>query len=272
MCLSGQPRTFERCIGSIIKAFEGFRVDWFIGTWATSENFAAVANAIDGKMQPAMQEYVSEPSLVRQERKILESFIDSFPDFFILHQWYGVSRAMKLRNEWCQREGVEHDIIVRCRFDLDLKFSFADALKNFVPDAVHMTKAQQGGGDQFFFGTPDTMTRLVDFPHWLVSYGDRFGTEYGFFATPLLRAFFLDNRIRVNTLDMPLRIVRPPMSGSPREVREQRTRDYIARTFPDMADHAWVGERIPKTKTPAPWDKGYPANAGLFLRNGEPVT
>lgn len=269
VCISGLPRTAEHCLPLLMQCFSGLETDWFFSTWSTPENFHLVETALDRhKLHINAHEFVSEPCLHAQEREIMEQFPDTFPDFFILHQWYGFKRVLALRQEWAEQHRVKHDIIVRARFDIDPAFNFQQALAHFMTDAVHIVTASTGGYDQFFYGRPEIMDRMLSFPQWMLAYGRKFGTSYGFHASPLLKAFFLDAGVAINHMDLPLSVIRP-YDASPTLIREARTRAYIATYFPDLADRLWVGERAQyQAKYPAPWDIEFGENRQLFFNHG----
>lgn len=271
VCLSGQPRTVRTCWPALKACFRDYETDWFFSTWDDPVHHTLLHEQLIAPGEMAAYEFVAEPDFRLQEERILRAFADTFPDFFILSQWYGVMRVLALREQWAQLHQVEHALVVRCRFDLALDFDhFGQALTHFRPDAVHMFTASTGGYDQFCYGSPQVMRALLDFPGWLLGYGAQFGYQYGFHASPLFKAFFLDRNIPVNHISLPLRVLRE-YDNSPTIVREARTREYIARHFPALAGRAWAGNRQAYTPLyPAPWDIDYQHNRRLFLKDGAP--
>ena len=269
VCLSGQPRTVAQCWPSLKARFRDIETDWFFSTWDDPTHHALLHEHLIAPGEMTAHEFVAEPDFRLQEGHILQTFTETFPDFFILSQWYGVMRVLALREQWAQRHQIEHALVIRCRFDLSLDFDhFDQALSHFRPDAIHMFTATTGGYDQFCYGSPQIMGALLDFPDWLLKYSTQFGHQYGFHASPLLKAFFLDRNIPVNHLNLPLKVVRE-YEESPTTVREARTREYIARHFPALAGRAWGGNRQAYTPIyPAPWDIDYQDNRRLFLREG----
>lgn len=270
VCLSGHPRSFKITAPSIKKVFGD--ADFFFSTWEDQSNHETLEVFKDNDMNLVAHEFVTEPIQISHERKILDDFRKSFPDFFILNQWFGVKRAVRLMQDFRVAHNKDYDIVVRCRFDLKLDFSIEQLTEVFVPGALNIVKASTAGSDQFSYGTTEIMEEFLSFEGWLRGYSTKFGNQFGFFASPLLRAFFLDQGIPVNIISLPLAVFRTD-DGNPKTARENRTKSYIQQNFPDLAGVAWHGTRkVDHMKKPAPWDKGYYPHRPFFYRNGKPMS
>lgn len=266
VCMSGHPRTFAKVAKKIGAVFGN--VDFFFSTWHGDEWQSIPELFVRNKMNLAAFEFVSEPIQIENEKKIISTFLHSCPDFFILNQWYGVKRALQLMFEYEQTSQKKYDLIFRCRFDLDLKFSLENAIELARLDSLNYVRAGSGGSDQFLYGSREVMSRFLKFEEWLLSFGDNFGAEYGFYASLLVKAYFLSSGIPINQVSLPLRVLRDDPE-SPREVREARTRKHIADNHPEFADIAWQGTRGPKVK-PSPWESGFYPGKSLFYTDGKP--
>ncbi|WP_218314753.1 hypothetical protein [Halomonas sp. 18071143] len=273
VCMSGHPRTFDRTAAKIFEVFRG--ADFYFSTWDSDYNQQLTSLFESYNVNLMAYEFVKEPSQLHNERKICELFANSYPDFFILNQWYGVARSIALAHESSFIHGKKYDLIFRCRFDLNFKFNFDDLICKQRKGTLNYIEALTKGSDQFFFGETELMTQLMNLPEWLVDYGNQFGNNFGFFASPLIKAFFLDQGYDLNKIKLPMTVLRPKgESASAHEIREKRTRDYIARHFPDLKHVLWSGDRSKDIKCldlkrPAPWDKEYYNGKRNFYVDGE---
>lgn len=266
VCLSGHPRTFELTAQKIKEALG--EADFYFSTWSSVYNETLLSVFEQHALNLVAYEFVSEPLQIDNERKILADFADSYPDFFILNQWFGVKRAIQLMDNYSTTLNKNYDIVIRCRFDLDCDFTTKQLLKNYKPDAFNFVKAATGGSDQLLFGAPDTMIHFLKFEKWLLNFSEKFGMRYGFFASPLVRAFFLDLKIPINRVDLNIQVLRIEKVLA-RAAREKRTRDYIAKHLPEFVGIAWHGQRtVDHILKPGPWDKKFGDNHTLMYING----
>jgi hypothetical protein len=269
VCLSGHPRSFETTAPTLKKLFGD--ADFYFSTWQGSNDQRVLDICASNDIQLRAYEFVAEPKQLENERTILTDFQDSYPDFFILNQWFGVKRCIRLMQDFSTAQSEKYDLVVRCRFDLLVDFSIQQMLDRYVPNAINIVKAS-AGSDQFSFGSPDVMENFLNFEKWLLQYATSFGTNFGFYASPLMRAFFLDLGIPVNIINLPLLVFRTDDSN-PKTAREARTKAYILQHFPELSGVAWRGKRkIDHMKKPGPWDAAYYPNRPFFFRNGKSMT
>lgn len=272
VCLSGQPRTFNKVASKIFSVFHD--ADFYFSTWYTEKDSELISVFEKNDANLVSYEFIKEPLQVLNEKYIAEKFLNSYPDFFILNQWYGVSRVISLALECSKIYQKKYDLIVRCRFDVNFNFVVDELISKYRNDCLNYVEAISKGTDQFFFGSPEIMGDLTEFPDWLLDYPIKFGTEYGFYASPLVKAFFLDKNYNLNKINVPMTVVRPPDSTySPRELRENRTRDYIRKHFPELDGILWAGDRAEEIKKitlkrPAPWQKEFYPNEKRFYIDG----
>lgn len=269
VCLSGHSRTFDRTVKKMKEKFGN--VDFFFSTWNGPQNEELLKIFSENEINLVSYEFVSEPSQLERERKIVNKFQNSYPDFFILNQWYGVKRAIRLMLDSQEISGKKYDWVFRCRFDLDIGFSIDDLPAKTNADGINIVPASTGGSDQFIYGGFDAMSKFIFFEQWLMQYVERYNGEYGFYASSLVRSYFLDLEIPINIIDLPLKVLRSH-SGSPRKLREERTRRYVEANFPDLASILWAGERtVAKNSNPCPWEPGFHPGKNLFFRDGKLV-
>ncbi|WP_028694878.1 hypothetical protein [Pseudomonas cremoricolorata] len=243
--------------------------DFYFSTWHSDYNDTLLATFEEHGFNLVGYEFISEPEQLENERNILTDFTDSFPDFFILNQWYGVKRAIQLMQDCSVALQKHYDLVVRCRFDLDCSFTLEELHNATQQDAMNYVKALSGGSDQFIFGSPDTMAHFLTLEDWLLNFSRKFGNSHGFFASPLIRAFFLDQGIPTNRVDLKVNVARQDRTSAS-AAREQRTRDYIAKHFPEFEGKAWHGPRnVDHVVRPAPWDLNFGNNRSLVYINGK---
>ncbi|VVO11972.1 hypothetical protein [Pseudomonas fluorescens] len=267
ICLSGHPRTFKLAAAQIKKTFG--EADFYFSTWSSSEDQELLETFQEHKFNLVGYEFISEPAQIENERKIANDFQDSFPDFFILNQWYGVKRVIRLMQDYELIVQKKYDFVFRCRFDLSINFSLDQAIEKSIPNGLNYVSAHTGGSDQFLYGPPEVMTHFLNFEAWLLGFSEKFGTQYGFFASPLVRAYFLDKNIPINRVDLSMKVLRTATAKA-KEDRENRTRSYIKTHFPELSNTTWNGEKnIKHILKPGPWDKNYHMGKKLFLENGE---
>lgn len=117
VCLSGHPRTFADVASSIFDTFADFDVDYYFSTWdGQAENAQVLEIFAQHHANLLSYEFVKQPDLLKIERQICEAYTESFPDFFIMHQWYGVSRSIGLAMQLSELLDIQYDFIVRMRF------------------------------------------------------------------------------------------------------------------------------------------------------------
>lgn len=86
------------------------------------------------------------------------------------------------------------------------------------------------------------MRKFIHFPQWLSSFAEKYEAKYGFYASPLLRAFIHDSDLDIIFVrEADLSVAR--VEKDARALREQRTRDYIQERMLDLADKLWRGNR-----------------------------
>lgn len=267
VCLSGHPRTFKLTAKKIKQALG--EADFYFSTWSSDYNETLLSIFKEHEFNLQGYEFISEPLQLENERQILADFTNSFPDFFILNQWFGVKRSIQLMNDYSQALSKNYDIVVRCRFDLDCNFSTLELLDKFKPDSFNYVKATTGGSDQFLYGSQETMNHFLGFERWLLDFSKKFDPRNGFFASPLVRAYFMDKQIPVNRVSLNLKVHRADRTP-PGVAREQRTRDYISKYFPEFEGEAWHGPRlINHVVRPGPWDKSFANNNLLMFVDGK---
>ncbi|MDR6714706.1 hypothetical protein J2W83_004342 [Pseudomonas hunanensis] len=267
VCLSGHPRTFERTAQKIKESLG--EADFYFSTWSSDYNDTLLSVFSQHDINLVAYEFISEPLQIENERKILSDFTDSYPDFFILNQWFGVKRVIQLMQDYSQAMLKEYDIVIRCRFDLSCDFTKEQLLSSFKPDAFNYAKSLTGGSDQFLFGSPQVMGSFLNFEKWLLEFSTKFDPRHGFFASLLVKAYFLDLKIPTNRVDLKLHVLRLEKSSA-KLAREQRTREYIAKHFPEFDGLAWSGERnVENILKPGPWDKGFGGNKALIYVDGK---
>ncbi|TKD61468.1 hypothetical protein FBG13_12220 [Cobetia marina] len=268
VCISGHPRTIGKTARGFFDLF-GEDIDFFFSTWDSCKGEQAENKLKEEGINLKAFEYVSEPDYSYHELNILESYPGGFPDFFILSQWYGFKRSLRLMLDYEEVHNITYDYIFRARFDLAFDTSLEELFKLSSDDAINYIAAITKGSDQFFYGLRKNMIKFIDFEKWLISFPEKFGTQYGYFASPLVKAFVLDNNIKLNNVLQPIKVIRAT-SGSARELREARTRQYIINNFPDLSNDVWVGDRSKmKVSKPAPWDKNYTDKfKSMFMTNG----
>jgi hypothetical protein len=266
VCLSGHPRTFERTAQKIKQALG--EADFYFSTWSSDYNETLLDVFRAHEFNLIGYEFISEPVQLANERQIISDFADSFPDFFILNQWFGVKRVIQLMHNHTQVLKKNYEIVIRCRFDLDCRFTTEQLIKSFKVDAFNFVKASAGGSDQLLFGSPEVMGKFLYFEEWLLNFSNKFDRRHGFFASPLVRAYFLDLGIPVNISTLDMRVLREG-KGSPSAAREQRTREYIAKHFSEFDGIAWHGPRnVDHILKPGPWDEKYGNNKDLVYVDG----
>lgn len=267
VCLSGHPRTFERAALKIKEALG--EADFYFSTWTSDYNEKLLDVFSTHQFNLVAYEFISEPLQLENERAIISDFQDSYPDFFILNQWFGVKRAIQLMRDYSEALQKKYDIVIRCRFDLDCRFTTEQLIECYKPDALNFVKASAGGADQLLFGTPEVMDKFLTFEAWLRGFAKKFGSRYGFFASPLLRAYFLDLAIPLNKASLDMRVMREDRS-SPSMAREKRTKDYIAKHFPEFDGVAWADVRnVDHVLKPGPWDESFGNNKDMIYVDGK---
>lgn len=243
VCLSGHPRTFADVASSIFDTFADFDVDYYFSTWdGQAENAQVLEIFAQHHANLLSYEFVKQPDLLKIERQICEAYTESFPDFFIMHQWYGVSRSIGLAMQLSELLDIQYDFIVRMRFDLLSNFKFKDIISAYQRGSIVIVPSLTKGSDQFFFAQPQEMRKFIHFPQWLSSFAEKYEAKYGFYASPLLRAFIHDSDLDIIFVrEADLSVAR--VEKDARALREQRTRDYIQERMLDLADKLWRGNR-----------------------------
>lgn len=144
LCLSGQTRTFKSCYSSLFeKIIKPFNCDIFVHTWLYTGNYkrknedfhyTSVPYNFNRYEQFNTDEYVLEPTLFRllkPKRCVVEVpqkelFIKHCPPgeekfFNSLMMHYSISKANDLKCEYERDHRFVYDLVIRCRFDLEIK-------------------------------------------------------------------------------------------------------------------------------------------------------
>lgn len=248
VCFSGQTRTFDKTCDSIFQSFSGLDVDYFFSTWHSScENNEQLLSTFSARgINLKSFEFITEPNFLVHEKNIAKSYLESFPDFYILNQWYGVERAISLVTDIEEIECFKYDVIIRCRFDLLTNFSFSDVASLSKEDCINIVPAGTGGSDQYIFGDRDLMVVLKGIRKWLCDFPNKYEGSFGFYASPLLRAYIYDNKLGVNFINgAPLVVLREKNSSkrSASALRVERIKLYVANFMPEFVDKLWAGDR-----------------------------
>jgi hypothetical protein len=145
ICLSGQTRNWMGC-GDTIKnhIIDPLKADVFVHTWTIKGE--KVINEATGDYIPPPTPMVGN---IRDFYKPTSSIIEE-PDYDkfkkihpqryynVLMQHYSIWRANELKKEYEHANNMKYDLVIRCRFDLEIhKFDIVDTLPNIV-DTIYL--------------------------------------------------------------------------------------------------------------------------------------
>lgn len=199
LCLSGQTRTFKSCYSSLLeKIIKPFNSDVFVHTWLYSGNYQRKAEDFHYLDEPYnfsryeqfnTDKYILEPTIFRllQPKKCVveapqkELFIRHCPQghekfFNSLMMHYSIGRANDLKCEYERDHRFTYDLVIRCRFDLEIiRFELENltdaiviprnqlfpSIGNILQIDVEKMRADELDGympnDQFAYGKSDSM-------------------------------------------------------------------------------------------------------------------
>jgi hypothetical protein len=161
LCLSGQPRSFEKGYEYHKKnLLDHYDVDVFIHTWADS---------------PGLEELVKlyNPVAVMIEQKPVGDFDERFtntpnavvhPPRFTVAMLYSIFKSCELKVAHELTEGFSYDWVIKSRTDyalnIKLPFEELDNTKLYIPNC-RMVPTRDFGNDQFAFGGSDVMNKRM---------------------------------------------------------------------------------------------------------------
>jgi len=177
VCLSGQPRSFEKGYEYLKKnIIDEHDVDVFYHTWDYDDTL---------KMEI---EYLYRPKACMYEKPLDEKYFletypnpnPRFPPYITTSMYYSIFMGNHVFRKYCLTNNEKYDIVVKSRFDfaINRKFSFEEVqeYKVYVPNC-RMNPQRTICNDQFAYGKPKAINlysmtyqnidRLVDagFPY-----------------------------------------------------------------------------------------------------------
>lgn len=159
LCLSGQPRSFEKGYEYIKKnLLDHYDVDVFIHTWSYQREL----------LDKVVETYRSNLKSLETSPLFQNSYFDkyervtnpSFPAYNTGHMFYSLFKSNFLKLEHSMRTGQHYDVAIRCRFDYALNIVLP--LNEVERGKIYVPNERQDSGrtmcnDQFAFGDSYTM-------------------------------------------------------------------------------------------------------------------
>jgi hypothetical protein len=166
ICFYGQPRFYKQVLPIWQKVIKELEADVFIHTWYGQDRASLVTN---------IDELISD--LNPKEIKISQPhrFLDLIPEdstfesqsYHGMQQAYTLSNSFKILNEYEKNMGVDYDIIVRCRMDIELHYPelFVELIKTAVDEnQLYVCSNHWAGSDMFddniMVGTGSTIKNM----------------------------------------------------------------------------------------------------------------
>lgn len=180
VCLSGQLRTWKKCIDTWNKINGPYSVDFFCHTWNvnTVPNYFYHQSAEFRQLQQISQDeldefkdrlnpkqLIVEPYRIIQPAKRDQAILDAN----YLSQYYGIMMAGHLKHEYEVENNIIYDVVVRSRYDLffgnDISTTFTKLKENtFHGFHFSWNKNHQGRiGDMFWFSDSYTYDIISSF-------------------------------------------------------------------------------------------------------------
>lgn len=249
ICISGEPRTFEHCVDSFKRFFNGHDIDIFIA----SKNQSFQSELSEKYNPKAIKSYI-DIDYSSLERLGLEKlgFINLKHNVVIPHanpnilpMWYGIQQSFQCLEE--STNPLEYDLICRCRFDTLFKTPMD--LEKIHPKSIYLDPNynEHGGfSDQFAIGTPEVMKTYFNLFDWIPSSLELKYEERGYTPERLLKKYLVDiNNINIIEHQFNTRLLRDKFIGlNPHQIpiksnetnleRNKRIQNYIKKKFPDL--------------------------------------
>lgn len=131
ICFYGQPRKYKEVLSKWKILISELNADVFIHTWYGQDR---------GKNKINVNELIKDFNPKEIKISNPHKFIQFIPEdskyenqsYHAMNQSYSISNSFKIMNEYSKSFGVEYDLIIRCRMDIDLHniLSLIDFLKN----------------------------------------------------------------------------------------------------------------------------------------------
>lgn len=159
LCISGQPRSFEKGYDYIKKnLLDHYDVDVFIHTWNYSREL----------LQKIIDVYANSIATVEATETFNDAYFDrytrvtseAFPARNTGHMFYSLFKANQLKLEYAMRNDIHYDVSIRCRFDYAL--SIVPSLSHVEVGKIYVPNERQDPertmcNDQFAYGDSRTM-------------------------------------------------------------------------------------------------------------------
>lgn len=161
LCLSGQPRSFEKGYEYHYKnLLKHYDVDVFYHTWNETEVLLDKVRQLWQPTKITCTNVFNDGSFDKYNRTT--DF--RFPPKNTAHMLYSVFRSILLKKEYELEKGFEYDCVIKSRFDyalnISLPLSEIETGKLYVPNDLIKGHIQPNGiacNDQFAFGDTHTM-------------------------------------------------------------------------------------------------------------------
>lgn len=156
LCLSGQPRSFEKGYEYHKKnLLDHHDVDVFIHSWMYTEK---LLDKIEELYRPADMTY---------ELPLKETFFQKYsvgnkqyPAYNTTQMFYSVFMANHVCKKYAQTFDIKYDVVIRSRFDfaINKKLAYEEVLPNkiYVPNC-RQNEEHTVANDQYAYGTPEVM-------------------------------------------------------------------------------------------------------------------
>lgn len=161
LCLSGQPRSFEKGYEYHYKnLIQHHDVDVFYHTWVENETLLDKVHGIWNPVRISHTNTFDDKSFERYDR----TTDPRFPSKNTVHMLYSVFKSLLIKKEYELEKGIEYDCVVKSRFDFALNIVLpVDSIetgKLYVPNDLIKGNIKPNGlacNDQFAFGDSVTM-------------------------------------------------------------------------------------------------------------------
>jgi hypothetical protein len=170
LCLSGQPRSFEKGYEYHKKnLLDHYDVDVFIHSWMYPED---LLDKIEDLYKPADMNY--ELPLNEEYFKKYNVANHQYPAYNTTQMFYGVFMSNHICKKYAQTLNIKYDVVIRSRFDfaINVKLNYEEVQANliYVPNC-RQNPEHTVANDQYAYGTPEVMNLYaqtynnIDFLH-----------------------------------------------------------------------------------------------------------
>lgn len=186
LCLSGQLRTWRKCIDTWHNIYGGYDIDIFCHTWDvnTLPNNVYHKSRENQKLEYIAKEEIEEfKSLVKPKKMVVDPY-RVFPkisndlaisDSNYLSQYYGIMQAAQLKRDYEIENDIVYDLVIRSRYDLFFKNDVSQSFRKLRENTFHGFHFGWGSthegriGDMFWFADSYAYNIIARFYHGLRS-------------------------------------------------------------------------------------------------------